>query len=119
MPSNMLELLGKSVHVCVWVDANYAGNQANRRSHSEILVYVNNALIINYSKRQNTVESSSFSSKLVALRIATDMIEAIRYKLRCFGILIMGPATVLYDNKSVVTNASVPASVLNKRHNDI
>ena len=31
----------------------------------------------------------------------------------------MGPATVICDNKSVVTNASVPASVLNKRHNAI
>ena len=119
MPSNMLEPLGKPVHVRVWVDANHAGNLANRRSHSGTLVYVNNALIINYSKRQNTVESSSFGSELVALRIATDMIEAMRYKLRCFGIPIMGPATVLCDNKSVVTNASVPASVLNKRHNAI
>ena len=31
----------------------------------------------------------------------------------------MRPATVLCDNKSVVTNASVPASVLHKRHNAI
>ena len=65
------------------------------------------------------MESSSFGSELVALRIATDMIEALRYKLRCFGIPIDGPAEVLCDNKSVVTNASVPVSVLNKRHNAI
>ena len=119
MPSNMLEPLGKPMHVRVWVDANHAGNLANRRSYSGILLYVNNALIMNYSKRQNTVESLSFGSELVALRIATDMIEAMRYKLRCFGIPIMGPVTVLCDNKSVVTNASVSASVLNKRHNAI
>ena len=74
---------------------------------------------MSYSKRQNTVESSSFGSELVALRIATDMVEALRYKLRCFGIPIDGPATVLCDNKSVVMNSSVPASVLNKRHNAI
>ena len=55
----------------------------------------------------------------MALRIATKMIEALRYKLRCFGIPIDGPAEVFCDNKSVVTNASVPASVLNKRHNAI
>lgn len=83
------------------------------------MIYVNNALIVSYSKRQNTVESSSFGSELVALRIATDMVEALRYKLRCFGIPIDGPATVLCDNKSVVMNSSVPASVLNKRHNAI
>ena len=98
---------------------NHAGNLANRRSHSGILIYVNNALILTFSKRQNTVESSSFGSELVAFRIATDLIEALRYKLRCFGIPIDGPATVLCENKSVVTNSSVPASVLNKRHNTI
>ena len=119
LPANMPEPLGNAVLIRAYVDANHAGNLANRRSHSGIIVYVNNAPIIWYSKRQNTVESSSFGSELVALRIATDMIEALRYKLRCFGIPIDGPAEVLWDNKSVVTNASVPASVLNKRHNAI
>ena len=62
MPRNMLEPLGREVNIRVWVDANHAGNVANRRSHSGILIYVNNALIISYSRRQNTVESSSFGS---------------------------------------------------------
>ena len=119
LPRRMPDALGKSVLIRAYVDANHAGNLANRRSHTGIIVYVNNAPIIWYSKRQNTVESSSFGSELVALRIATDMIEALRYKLRCFGIPIDGPAEVLCDNKSVVTNATVPASVLNKRHNAI
>ena len=43
------------------------------------------------------------------------MVEA----LRCFGIPIDGPAEVFCDNQSVVTNSSVPSSVLNKRHNAI
>ena len=30
-----------------------------------------------------------------------------------------GPADILCDNRSVVTNLSVPTSVLNKRHNAI
>jgi len=32
---------------------------------------------------------------------------------------VEGPADVLCDNRSVVTNSSVPTSVLNKRHNAI
>ena len=119
MPRNILEPFGNPVLVRAWVDVNHAGNLANRRSHSGILIYVNNALVLSFSKRQNTVKSSSFGSELVALRIATVMIEALRYKLRCFGIPIVGPKTVLCDNKSVVTNSSVPVSVLNKKHNDI
>jgi hypothetical protein len=119
IPPDMPEPLGNPVEVSAYVDANHAGNLLNRRSHTGILIYVNNAPIIWYSKRQNTVESSSFGSEFVALRVATEMIESLRYKLRMFGVPIIGPAVVYCDNKSVVTNASVPVSVLNKRHNAI
>lgn len=118
-PHNMPEPLGNPVVVSAYVDANHAGNLANRRSHSGILIYVNNSLTMWFSKRQNTVEASSFGSEFVALRIATEMIEAVRYKLRMFGVHVEGPTDVYCDNKSVVTNASVPTSVLNKRHNAI
>ena len=45
------------------------------------------------------------------------MVEALRYKLRCFGVPAEVPTDVLCYNRSVVTNSSVPTSVLNKRHN--
>lgn len=70
-------------------------------------------------KKQNTVESSSFGSEFVALQIAKEMIVALRYKLRMFGVPIRGPAAVLCDNQGVVKNASVPESALSKRHNAI
>ena len=62
---------------------------------------------------------SSFGSEYVALRICTELVEALRYKLRTFGVPIDGPAEVFCNNKSVVTNSSVPTLVLNKRHNAI
>ena len=55
----------------------------------------------------------------MALKIATEMVEALMYKLMSFGVNMEGPAEVYCENKSVVTNSSVPASVLNKRHNAI
>ena len=90
----------------------------NMRYHSGIIIYENNAPIVWYSILQNTVEASSFRSEFVALRISTGMIEALRYKLRCFVIPVEGPAEVFCDNMSVVKNSSIPTSVLNKRHND-
>jgi len=119
LPHGMPEALGKSVQIICYVDANHAGNLLNRRSHSGILIYVNNTPVIWYSKRQNTVETSSFGSEFVTLRTATELVEALRYKLRCFGVRLDGPASIFCDNKSVVTNANLPTSMLNKRHNAI
>ena len=119
MPIKMPEPLGNPVQTLAYVDANHAGNIKTRRSHSGILIYVNQAPIVWYSKRQNTVEASSFGSEYIALRICTEMVEALRYKLRCFGVPIEGACDVMCDNRAVVTNSSVPTSVLNKRHNAI
>ena len=47
------------------------------------------------------------------------MCQALRYKLRMFGVAIDGPTSVMCDNKSVQTNASVPTSQLGKKHNAI
>ena len=119
MPRHMSEALGKYVVSKSYVGANHSGNMANRRSHSGIIIYVNNAPIIWYSKRQNIVEASSFGSDFVSLRISTETIEALRYKLRCLGIPVEGPAEVFCDNMSVVKNSSIPTPALNKRHNTI
>ena len=56
----MPEELGKYVVIKAYVDSNHALNMANRRSHSGIIIYVNNAPIIWYSKCHNTVEASIF-----------------------------------------------------------
>jgi len=48
----------------VFVDANHAGNKLTRQSHTGILIYLNPAPIIWYSKVQKTVQSSTFGSEL-------------------------------------------------------
>ena len=65
------------------------------------------------------MESSSFGSEFVALRIARDLIVGLWYKLRMFRVPIVGPASVLCNNQGVVKNTSLPNSVLSKRHNAI
>ena len=39
-----------------------------------------------FSKKQNTVEISTFGSEFIASRIAVEIIESLRYKLRMFGV---------------------------------
>ena len=116
LPPGMPEPKGNSVTITCFVDSNHAGNVITRRSHTGILIFVQNAPIIFYSKRQNTVETSTFGSEFVAMRIAKEQVVALRYKLRMFGVPIDGPANVLCDNQGVVKNTSIPASTLNKKH---
>ena len=119
MPYDMPDPLGNPVSVTCFVDADHAGNKVTRRSHTGIIIFVNSAPIIWYSKRQNTVESSTFGSEIVALKQASDMIESILYKLRMFGIPVEGEVRVLCDNESVVKIGSNPDARLTKRHNSI
>jgi hypothetical protein len=102
-----------------FVDANHAGNVATCRSHSGILIYIQNAPIVWFSKQQNTVKGSMFGSEMVALRICRDLIVGLLYKLRMFGVPIDGPANVFCNNRGVVKNVSIPESTLLKRHNAI
>ena len=53
------------------------------------------------------------------MKIATEMIEAMRYKLRMFGVPIDGPANVYCDNEAVYKNTSIPESTLKKKHHSI
>jgi hypothetical protein len=70
-------------------------------------------------QRQNTVESSSFGSEFVALRVAKDMLVALRYKLRIIGVPIDGPANVFFDNNGDMKNTTIPELMLAKKHNAI
>jgi hypothetical protein len=105
--------------VSCFVDANHAGDRVTRRSHIGIIIFVNRAPIIWYSKQQNTVETSTFGSEFVAAQIAVELIESLRYKLRMFGVLIDGPTNMYCDNNSVCSNSTKPESTLKKKHNAI
>ncbi len=79
---------------------------------------MNKAPIMFYSKRQNTVETSTFGSEFVAMKQAVEMIKALKYKLLMFGIEIMD-TKIFGDNNSVILNASVPESTLKKKHHSV
>ena len=116
LPPGMPEPLGVSVQFTMFVDADHAGNQVTRRSHTGILILGNMAPLQWLSKKQNTVESSTFGSEFVALRTAVEMMDGIRYKFRMLGVPIQGETRVMCDNQSVIKNGSFPESVLKKKH---
>ena len=84
-----------------------------------VLIYLNRAPIIWYSKKQNSVETSTFGSEFTALKTGIEMIKGLQYKLQMMGIPIEGLAHVRKDNMSVVNNAMKPESMLKKKSNAI
>ncbi|KAL7515917.1 hypothetical protein ACHAWX_000987 [Stephanocyclus meneghinianus] len=118
-PPDIPEPLGKPVHLNVFIDADHVGNVVTRRSHSGIFIFVNNTMIKMFSKKQNTVESSMYGSEMVTMRVARDFIVEMRIKLKMFGCPIAGPENVYCDDKGVVSNTSIPESMLSKKHNSI
>lgn len=116
MPSHIPKPRGRSVRTTAFVDSSHGGDRRTRKSITGYIIFVNRAPIIWYSKRQNTVESSAFSSEFVALKTCVEQITALRFKLRMFGIPISGTTDVLCDNESMVNNSSKIESVLHKKH---
>jgi hypothetical protein len=116
MPDHMPKPLGRAARITCFVDDDHAHDVVTRRSVTGILLLVNNMPVSWVSKRQKTVETSTYGSELVAARIATDLIIETRYNLRMLGVPLDGPALLLGDNSAVVINTSVPSSQLKKKH---
>ena len=68
VPYDMPTLLGRSIEIHVFIDASHASDKTTRRSQIGILIFINRAPIIFYSKRQNLVETSIFRSEFTAMK---------------------------------------------------
>ncbi|CAJ1959256.1 unnamed protein product [Cylindrotheca closterium] len=120
MPHNAPKPRGQSVGSTTWVDASHGANKKTRKSHTGYVIFRNRAPILWHSKRQNTVEASTFGSEFIALKACIEAIAHLRFKLRMFGIPLEDePTHIFCDNESVVTNATKVESTLNKKHNSI
>ena len=106
MPADAPEPLGNPVVMSVFVDASHAGDPAKRRSYKGILIYLNKGLVDAYSKKQSTVETSTFGSELMALRVAMERVKALRIKLQLMGIPIEGLTNIFCDNESMCKSTS-------------
>jgi hypothetical protein len=91
---------GKMVSMQCFVDADHASNRVTR-SQTGIVIFLNRAPIVWYSKRQNAVESSTFGSKFIVMKSAVEMLQALGYKLQSFGIPIDGPILVTMNLSSI------------------
>jgi hypothetical protein len=119
LPPDMPEPLGNPVKMTTFVDSDHAGDKVTRRSRTGVLVFLNRAPIVWYSKKQASIETSSFGSEFTAMKVGVEISEGLRYKLRMMGVPLTGSTQVRADNMSVIKNTSLPESTLKKKSNSI
>ena len=122
LPYKMPRPRGEPVVTTAFCDSSYANNKKTRRSHTGYVIFVNRAPIKWKSRRQNTLETSAFSAEFIALKECIEDVEAVRFKLRMFGIPLSEEhrATHIYcDNEGVVKNSTKAESTLNKIYSEV
>ena len=106
---------GNGAEATMLAGAAHAGSLAGRRPQAGAIMLASKAPATWRSKRQGTVEASTFGSELVALRVGMEMNEGLRYKLKMMGIPVAGPSNVLCDNKVAADNSALPEPQLKKK----
>jgi hypothetical protein len=118
-PANAPQPRGFSFTIRAKVDADHAADTVTRRSRTGFLVYLNSAPVHWMSKKQGSVESSTFGSEFCAMKHCCEYLRGLRYKLRMMGIACEEPAYIQGDNQSVLYNTSIPDSTLKKKSQSI
>ena len=119
LPQNAPRPLGIGFSIRAFVDSDHAGDMITRRSRTGFIIFLNNAPIYWYSKKQGSCETSSFGSEFIAMKSCCEYLRGLRYKLRMMGIPVELPAYVFGDNQSVLVNSSKPHSSLKKKSSSI
>ena len=72
---------GKGMMMTLFVDLDHAGDKVTCRSRTGYVVFFQNSPITWFSKKQSSVETSTFDSEFMAMKTATEYIWGLRYKL--------------------------------------
>ena len=78
IPHRMPKPRGIPIVSVAFVDSSHAANQVTRR-HSDNIIFINQAPVKWLSRRQQTVESSAFSSEFIAMKHCIEDIEHLRF----------------------------------------
>ena len=105
----MPEPLGKAVVTTTTMDANLNHCLATGKSLTGCLQFVNKTPLDWYSKKQATVEMSTYGSEFGAVETATEQIMDIRQTLRYLGAPIGSKSYLFGNNRSVITSTMLPS----------
>ena len=91
-------------------------NVVTGHSVTGVMHLINQTPVDYYTRKQATVETSTYGSEFVAARTAVQQIQDLRLMLRYLGVSVGQQAYLFGDNEAVVKSGTIPHSRLAKRH---
>jgi hypothetical protein len=102
--------------VNIYFDSDHAHDKITGRSISGVIVYVGSTPIIWRSKRQGSVQTSTYGAELNSMRLAVEEAITIIYMLRSLGIKVLEPSNTIGDNEATIICATNPETALKKKN---
>ena len=102
--------------ITTYVDSDHAHDKVTRRSMTGLVIFVGRTPVFYFAKRQGAIETSTYGAEFMAMKTAVEEVMSVRYMLRCLGVNVTKPTHILGDNRSVILNATIPSSLLKKKH---
>ena len=101
VPNDALEQKGSVVTMITFVDANLIHDVVSGKSDTGVIHMLNRTPIDFYSKKQSTVETTTYGSEFLVALTATEKIIDLRFTLRYLGVKVKTHANMLSDNDSM------------------
>ena len=109
------EPLMKELPISIFCDADHGHDKTTGRSITGIIGFVGSTPIIWSSKRQASVQTSTYGAEFTALKKGVEDAINLRYYLRSMGVKVVEPSYIYMDNLGVILNSTNPGSTLNKK----
>ena len=113
-------VFGREHGLKVYSDADWAGDQDDRRSTSGMLITLHGGPVSYFSRKQKCVALSSTEAEYIAASEACKVVAWVRNFLHEFpGELISGPVIVYEDNQGCIAMTDASVSSKRTKHIDI
>jgi hypothetical protein len=107
IPAHMPQPIGLGFVLQAKVDADHTADIFTRRSRTGFHIFLNSAPVYWLSKKQASVESSSFGSEFCTMKQCCEYVCGLRFKLYMMGIPYEEPVYIQGDNQSVLYNTTI------------
>ena len=106
----------KELSITIFADSDHGHDRVTGKSISGIIVFIGRTPIYYSSKRQSSVQTSTFGAEFIAFKKAVEEAVTTRYYLRSMGIHVIKPTVIDGDNLSLIKNTIDPGSPLKKKY---